>query len=41
MNGTRYSKRVTYVINDGTIAQVYETVNTATHATDILSAIGA
>ncbi len=40
MNGTSYSKRVTYVINDGTIAQVYETVNTDTHATDILSAIG-
>lgn len=40
MNGTKYAKRVTYVINDGKIAQVYESVNTETHATDILSAIG-
>jgi thioredoxin-dependent peroxiredoxin len=38
-NGMRYAQRVTYVINQGTIAQVYETVNTETHATDILSAI--
>jgi peroxiredoxin Q/BCP len=38
MNGTRYSKRVTYVINgNGTIAKVYTTVNTATHAEDILA----
>lgn len=40
MNGFKYSKRVTYVIGgNGTIEQVYETVNTETHATDILSAI--
>jgi thioredoxin-dependent peroxiredoxin len=39
-NGMRYAQRVTYVINDGKIQQVYETVNTETHATDILSAIG-
>jgi thioredoxin-dependent peroxiredoxin len=39
-NGMRYAQRVTYVIDKGTIAQVYETVNTETHATDILSAIG-
>jgi thioredoxin-dependent peroxiredoxin len=38
-NGMRYAQRVTYVITDGKIAQVYETVNTETHATDILSAI--
>jgi thioredoxin-dependent peroxiredoxin len=38
-NGMRYSQRVTYVINNGTIQQVYETVNTETHATDILGAI--
>jgi peroxiredoxin Q/BCP len=41
MNGMRYSKRVTYVITNGTISQVYETINTETHATDILSTIGA
>ncbi len=38
-NGMRYAQRVTYVITDGKIAQVYETVNTETHATDILSAM--
>jgi thioredoxin-dependent peroxiredoxin len=38
-NGNRYAQRVTYVITDGKIAQVYETVNTETHATDILSAM--
>ncbi|MBE9029276.1 peroxiredoxin [filamentous cyanobacterium LEGE 11480] len=38
-NGQQYSQRVTYVINDGKIAQVYETVNTETHATDILGAM--
>ncbi|HEY9617191.1 MAG TPA: peroxiredoxin [Microcoleaceae cyanobacterium] len=42
MNGMRYAKRVTYVIGaDGKISQVYTTVNTETHATDILAAIGA
>ncbi|MBD2327097.1 peroxiredoxin [Alkalinema sp. FACHB-956] len=41
MNGFKYAKRVTYVIGaDGNIQQVYETVNTETHATDILSALG-
>ncbi len=40
MNGMRYAKRVTYVIDaSGTIAQVYETVNTATHAADLLAAM--
>lgn len=38
MNGTRYAKRVTYVIDgNGTIDKVYTTVNTATHAEDILA----
>jgi peroxiredoxin Q/BCP len=42
MNGIRYSKRVTYIVGgDGKISQVYTTVNTETHATDVLSAIGA
>ncbi|SRR5579883_1563810 len=40
-NGTPYAQRVTYVIGeDGKIAQVYTTVQTATHASDILAAIG-
>lgn len=38
VDGGGYAKRVTYVINgEGKIAQVYTTVNTATHATDILA----
>lgn len=41
MNGTRYAKRVTYVIDgNGTIAKVYGTVNAATHAEDILAELG-
>lgn len=41
-NGTPYAQRVTYVIGeDGKISQVYTTVNTETHATDILAGIGA
>lgn len=41
-NGTPYAQRVTYIIGeDGKISQVYTTINTETHATDILSAIGA
>ena len=35
----KYAKRVTYVIQSGAIAQVHETVNTATHATDILATL--
>jgi thioredoxin-dependent peroxiredoxin len=36
-----YAKRVTYVINpQGAIAQVYDSINTETHATDILSDLG-
>lgn len=39
-NGTPYSQRVTYIIGpDGKISQVYTTINTETHATDIFSAI--
>lgn len=38
VDGGGYSKRVTFVINgDGVIDKVYEKVQTATHATDILS----
>lgn len=41
-NGMTYAQRVTYVIGaDGKISQVYTTINTETHATDILTAIGA
>jgi peroxiredoxin Q/BCP len=39
-NGFRYAQRVTYVIGgDGKIQKVFESVNTETHATDVLSAI--
>ncbi|BAS55091.1 bacterioferritin comigratory protein [Leptolyngbya boryana NIES-2135] len=42
VDGGGYSKRVTYVIgSDGKIAQVFTTIQTDTHATDILQAIGA
>ena len=41
-NGTRYSKRVTYLIDaEGKIAQVYGTVQTDTHASDILADLAA
>ncbi|MCS6815291.1 MAG: peroxiredoxin, partial [Cyanobacteria bacterium] len=40
-NGALYARRVTYVIDGtGTITHVYETVNTETHATDILADLG-
>ncbi|NJP12354.1 MAG: peroxiredoxin [Leptolyngbyaceae cyanobacterium RU_5_1] len=40
-NGIHYATRVTYVIGaDGKISQVYTSVNTETHATDILAEIG-
>ncbi|MEB3292774.1 MAG: peroxiredoxin [Synechococcales bacterium] len=40
-NGFHYSLRVTYVIgSDGMIQQVYDAVQTETHATDILAALG-
>ncbi|MGC8711789.1 MAG: peroxiredoxin [Leptodesmis sp.] len=41
-NGTPYAQRVTYVIGaDGKISQVHTTINTETHAADILAGIGA
>ncbi len=40
-NGFHYSQRVTYVIDgEGKIVQVYDSINTDTHAADILAAIG-
>lgn len=40
VDGGGYSKRVTYVIDgSGKISQVYATVKTDTHATDILSGL--
>jgi peroxiredoxin Q/BCP len=41
VDGGGYSKRVTYVIDgDGKISKVYSTINTETHATDILAELG-
>jgi peroxiredoxin Q/BCP len=41
-NGTLYAQRVTYVIGaDGKIAQVYTSIQTETHASDILAEIAA
>ncbi|MGB8700946.1 MAG: peroxiredoxin [Thermosynechococcaceae cyanobacterium] len=41
VDGGGYAKRVTYVINpQGAIAQVYTSINTETHATDILADLG-
>ncbi|NEO13572.1 MULTISPECIES: peroxiredoxin [unclassified Moorena] len=41
VDGGGYSKRVTYIINgEGKITHVDETVKTATHAQDILTAMG-
>lgn len=41
VDGGGYSKRVTYIINgEGKITHVDETVKTASHAQDILTAIG-
>jgi peroxiredoxin Q/BCP len=40
VDGGGYSKRVTYVIDsNGTIVQVFSSVNTATHASDVLAAL--
>jgi thioredoxin-dependent peroxiredoxin len=42
VEGGGYAKRVTYVIGaDGKISHVYTTVKTDTHATDVLTDIGA
>jgi thioredoxin-dependent peroxiredoxin len=40
VDGGGYAKRVTYVIESGVISQVYTSVKTDTHATDILTALG-
>lgn len=41
VDGGGYAKRVTYVINpQGVIANVYNSINTETHATDILADLG-
>ncbi|NJK64779.1 MAG: peroxiredoxin [Synechococcaceae cyanobacterium SM2_3_1] len=41
VDGGGYPKRVTYVIDgSGTISRVYSSVNTATHASDILKDLG-
>jgi thioredoxin-dependent peroxiredoxin len=41
VDGGGYAKRVTYVIDaSGTVSQVYTTVNTASHASDILAGLG-
>ena len=41
VDGGGYAKRVTYVINpEGAITHVDGTVNTATHADDVLAALG-
>lgn len=42
VDGGGYAKRVTYVIDgSGTVSQVYTTIKTDTHATDVLAEIGA
>lgn len=41
VDGGGYAKRVTYVINsDGKIEKVYTSINTETHAKDVLAEIG-
>jgi peroxiredoxin Q/BCP len=41
VDGGGYSKRVTYVIDGaGTITQAFDTINTSTHAADVMAAIG-
>jgi len=42
VDGGGYAKRVTYIIDaTGNIAKVFGTVNTSTHAQDVLNAVGA
>jgi len=42
VDGGGYAKRVTYIIDaTGKIAKVFGTVNTSTHAQDVLNAVGA
>jgi peroxiredoxin Q/BCP len=41
VDGGGYAKRVTYIINpQGNVANVYTSINTETHATDILADLG-
>ncbi len=41
VEGGGYAKRVTFVIDgDGKITKVYDSINTETHATDVLSDLG-
>lgn len=41
VDGGGYAKRVTYIIDgSGTISHVYTTINTATHAEDIIADLG-
>ncbi|MEL6353600.1 MAG: peroxiredoxin [Cyanobacteria bacterium J06627_28] len=41
VEGGGYAKRVTFVIDgEGTITKVYDSINTETHATDVLSDLG-
>jgi thioredoxin-dependent peroxiredoxin len=41
VEGSGYSKRVTFIIDgEGTISKVFDSVNTASHAQDILAAVG-
>jgi peroxiredoxin Q/BCP len=40
VDGGGYAKRVTYVIRDGKIVYVDASVNTTTHASDVLAALG-
>ncbi|MBE9059493.1 peroxiredoxin [cf. Phormidesmis sp. LEGE 11477] len=40
VEGGGYAKRITFVINgEGTITQVYDTINTETHASDVLAGL--
>ncbi len=42
VDGGSYAKRVTYIIDEaGTISHVYDSVQTATHATDVLAELAA
>jgi peroxiredoxin Q/BCP len=42
VDGGNYAKRVTYIIDEnGTISHVYDSVQTATHATDVLAELAA
>ena len=41
VDGGGYAKRVTYIIDgNGTISHVYTSVNTETHAQDIIAELG-